>query len=371
MKKVLFILHLPPPVHGSSVMGKAIRDSEIINEKINSRFINFGTSKTMDEIGKNPFKKVFLYLKIIFQVTKNMIMFNPDLVYLAITVKGLGFYKDAVVVSIVKSFSRKTVYHLHNKGVALYHDNWFDDMLYKYVFSNAEIILLSKNLYPDIKKYVPAERVHYCPNGIPVSEFLKSDKAEEKMHPNAPIKMLFLSNLMKAKGVFVLLEACKILKGRQLNFQCTFVGGESDITAEGFQQKVQELSIAECVVYSGKKYGKEKEESFSEADIFVFPTLNETFGLVNLEAMQFSLPIVSTFEGGIPDVVEDGTTGFLVEKNNASALAEKLDILIKNPELCREMGRKGREKFEKYYTMDAFEKCFSMIISEIMEKEIK
>lgn len=362
MKKVLFILHLPPPIHGSSVVGKYIKDSSLINDGIHSEYINLGTSKSLDEIGKNAFQKVGLYLKIVLQTLRQLMFFKPDLVYIALTAKEKAFYKDAFIAILAKVFRRKIVYHLHNRSMAERQDRWLDVVLCKMLFKNTDVILLSKYLYPEIKKYVPENRVHYCPNGIP--QLSKTILLREK-ESSEEVQILFLSNLMKAKGVFVLLEACKILREKQLPFHCTFIGGESDITAEIFQKKVTELGLSGKVHYAGKKYGLEKEVAFSKADIFAFPTLNETFGLVNLEAMQFSLPVVSTFEGGIPDVVEEGKTGFLVEKGNAEAFADKLEILIKNVELRKQMGNRGKLRFEQHFTLTTFENCFSSIIRKL------
>lgn len=362
-KKVLFILHLPPPVHGSSMVGQYIKDSSVINAEINSEYINLGTSKSLDEIGKNPIQKIGVYLKIVFQTLKNLIFFKPDLVYIALTAKGQAFYKDALIAMLAKLFRRKIVYHLHNRSMAERQEKWLDVVMCKLLFKNADVILLSKYLYPEVQKYVPENRVHYCPNGVqPVSNQIVPRKKED----SGEVQILFLSNLMKAKGVFVLLEACKILQQKQLAFHCTFIGGESDITSKIFQEKVAELSLSEKVHYAGKKYGAEKEQAFSEADVFAFPTLNETFGLVNLEAMQFSLPIVSTIEGGIPDVVEEGKTGFLVEKGNAEAFAEKLEILVKNVELRKQMGEAGKLRFENHFTLIAFENCFSSKIRKLI-----
>ena len=358
----MFILHLPPPIHGSSVVGKYIKDSSLINDGIHSEYINLGTSKSLDEIGKNAFQKVGLYLKIVLQTLRQLMFFKPDLVYIALTARGKAFYKDAFIAILAKVFRKKIVYHLHNRSMAERQDKWLDVVLCKMLFKNTDVILLSKFLYPEIQKYVPENRVHYCPNGIP--QLSKTIVTREK-ESSEEVQILFLSNLMEAKGVFVLLEACKILREKQLPFHCTFIGGESDITFEIFQKKVTELGLSGKVHYAGKKYGLEKERAFSEADIFAFPTLNETFGLVNLEAMQFSLPVVSTLEGGIPDVIEDGKTGFLVEKGNAEAFAEKLEILIKNDELRLQVGKAGRLRCEKHFTLTTFENCFSSIIRKL------
>ncbi len=361
-KKVLFVLHLPPPIHGSSMVGQYIKDSSIINDGINSRFINLGTSKSLDEIGKNPVKKIGVYLRIVFKMLKELMFFRPDLVYIALTAKGQAFYKDAFIVLLARLFGKKIVYHLHNRSMEERQDKWLDVVICRMLFNNTDVILLSKYLYPEVQKYVPEKRVHYCPNGIPQSSKTILMRKRENLEE---VQILFLSNLMRAKGVFVLLEACKILHQKQLSFHCTFIGGESDITSEMFQKKVIELGLISRVHYAGRKYGAEKGVAFSEADIFAFPTLSETFGLVNLEAMQFSLPVVSTLEGGIPDVVEEGKTGFLVEKGNAKTFANKLEILINNEELRLQMGEAGKLRYDKHFTLRTFENSFSSIIHKL------
>ena len=362
--KILFILHKPPPVHGSSMMGRYIMESSIINQSYDCNYINLSTSLTVDEIGKNSFIKIVRYLSIVAQVLKQLITNKPQLCYLAITAKGLAFYKDSLIALLVKSFGVRLVYHFHNKGVSTKQHKFIDNLLYLIVFKNTDAILLSKHLYPDIQKYFPTTRVLYCPNGIP--DIDAGQKTLDKRN-NEKVEILFLSNLIESKGVFVLLQACKILKQKGILFHCTFVGGEGNIKAQHFQQKVNDLGLVEQVVYIGKKYGKEKEKPFSNADIFAFPTYydNETFGLVNLEAMQYSLPVISTYEGGIPDVVENGVTGFLVPQKDAKALSEKLELLIKNPELRSQLGSAGRLKYEREFTLVHFEKRLTTILYNI------
>lgn len=363
--KILFILHIPPPVHGSSVVGLQIKNSTKINDEFESRYVNLGTSVSIDEIGKRGFIKLFRFASIWFNVLRQLIIFRPELCYFAITAKGSAFYKDSCIVFLMKIFGVKLVYHFHNKGVSNRQDKWIDNLLYRFVFKNNDVILLSRYLYPDIQKFVPKERVYYCPNGIPdtVGDKLLSLKNGE----NRTAEILFLSNLIESKGVYVLLEACKILHNKQVSFHCAFVGGIGDVSENQFKDKAQKLNIESCVGYLGKKYGIEKKTEFEKADIFAFPTYyhNETFGLVNLEAMQYSLPVVSTFEGGIPDVVEDGVTGFLVPQKDATALADKLEILINNPELRSQMGIAGREKYEKEFTLDTFENTLTKILNAV------
>lgn len=360
--KILFILHTPPPVHGSSVVGKAIKDSLIINEAFECRFINLGTSRTVDEIGKNPFVKIGRYLYILIAVLSQLLTHKPNLCYLAITAKGPAFYKDSLIALLAKGFGVRMVYHFHNKGVSTRQHKALDNYLYKSVFKNAHAILLSKYLYPDVEKYFTPDSLHYCPNGIP--DIVRRQKTLD-IRQNKKTEILFLSNLIESKGVFVLLEACEILKQKGLAFHCTYVGGEGDVNAQQFQKKVNELGLNDQVVYLGKKYGEEKEKVFSKADIFIHPTYEDCFPLVLLEAMQYDLPTISTFEGGIRSIVENGVTGFLVPQQNAQALAEKLEILIKNPALRQQMGEAGRLKYEQEFTLNKFEERLKGIINDI------
>lgn len=114
--------------------------------------------------------------------------------------------------------------------------------------------------------------------------------------------------------------------------------------------------------FHGKKYNEDKKVFFENADIFIFPTLNEAFGLVLLEAMQHHLPCVSTTEGGIPGIIDEGKTGFLVPKHDAETLANKIEFLLTDSALRKRMGEAGREKFEKEFTLEVFEKRMAEIL---------
>jgi glycosyltransferase involved in cell wall biosynthesis len=97
----------------------------------------------------------------------------------------------------------------------------------------------------------------------------------------------------------------------------------------------------------------------------LFPTFyhNECFPLVLLEAMEHGLPCISTTEGGIPGIVDDGKTGFLVPKHDVAVLADKILLLLNAPVLRSNMGKAGREKFEKEFTLEVFEKRMVEILS--------
>jgi glycosyltransferase involved in cell wall biosynthesis len=362
-KKILFLLHVPPPVHGSSMVGKYIMDSGLINENFDTRYINLGTSSSVDEIGKGGLKKLIKYFKIIFQTLTQIFFYKPNLAYIAMTAKGGAFYKDVLIAFLLKAFHIPLVIHFHNKGVSVNQEKKIDNFLYQKVFKNSKIILLSKYLYSDIQKYVAEKDVYYCPNGIP-ELVVKEIKRENR---NGIVNLLFLSNLIASKGVFILLEALHILDEKNIDFTCTFIGGEGDINAASFNIKVKELGLSDKVKYLGRKYGDEKNEYFSASHVFVFPTYyhNECFPLVLLEAMQFSLPIISTFEGGIPDLIVNGVNGFLVKQQLVAELSDNISILIEDADLRIAMGEDGRKRFQEHFTISIFEQTLCKILTQI------
>lgn len=365
---ILFLLHLPPPVHGSSMVGKFINTSEKINQQFNCDYINLLASNNVSETGKVSIKKITGFVYTWFTLLFKLIKKRPTLCYIAITATGTAFFKDVLLIILLKVFKIKCVFHMHNKGVSKFQNNTIYNSCYAFVFKNAEVILLSKFLYADIRKYVAEENIHICPNGIPHIKYGNVQNSE-----NEVVKILFLSNLIESKGVFVLLEACKVLKEKGVPFECLFIGGEGDINNVQFNQKVKDLELVKEVSFIGKKYGEEKRNYFSKATIFAFPTYysNECFPLVLLEAMQAKLPVISTFEGGIPDIVENQVSGFLVEQENIEALANKIEILICDKELRKEMGSNGKIKYETEFTLEIFEKRLSTILLNVIENSEK
>ena len=353
MEKVLFILHLPPPVHGSSMVGQSIKNSRLINTSFDCSYINLLVSRKINETGKFSFLKIIRFVGVWYELLLNILKKKPEACYLAVSTTGLSFYKDVLLVLWLRLFKIKRIYHLHNKGVSYNDKNKINKLLYKFVFKDACVILLSKKLYPDIEHFVPVSQVYICPNGI--DNLIVEPRIYLK--DKSPVNILFLSNLIESKGVSTLLDACAILQEKELEFECSFVGAEGDINITQFNDKVLEHKIANCVTYLGRKFGKEKHAEFIRADIFAFPTYysNECFPLVILEAMCAGLPVVSTFEGGIPDIVDDGVTGFLVTQKDIEALAAKLETLIRDSELRRQQGEAGKQKFGKEFTVEKFE----------------
>ena len=362
-KKILFITPLPPPVHGSAMVSQYIKDSKLIKDSFDCDFVNLSTSRKMDEIGKQSIMKIFRFLGSYVSVFFKLLFNHYDLCYLAITCYGIGFLKDVPFVLLCKLFGRKVVIHQHNKGMSKCVDRQPYKWLLPLVYKNTKVILLSWHLYEDIAKVVKREQILICPNGIPeISETRNIHECK-----NSVPRLFFLSNLIESKGVYVLLDACKILKEKGYKFICDFVGGETtEINRAVFESAVKEKNLDEYVVYQGPKYGNEKERYWNAADVFVQPTYEDCFPLTIVEAMQHGKPVVSTDEGAVPDLVVDGMNGFVCERRNVDSLANALEILLKDKDLRVKMGIEGYNQYISKFTLNVFEKNMNDLFNKIL-----
>jgi glycosyltransferase involved in cell wall biosynthesis len=346
------------------MMGNYIKESTLINSEFDTKFINLSSSNNLQQIGKGGIKKGYQLIKVLLRITGALLRRKYDLVYVTLTASGAGFYKDVLVVGILKLFRKKIIYHFHNKGVSTAKESSLNKMLYRFVFLNTKSILISESLYPDFKKYLSIQNVYFCPNGIPVAESIVPENRELKPELT-PLSFLFLSNMMVEKGVFDLLDACEILNNKGLKFSCNFVGSWSDISETDFFEEIKKRKLENVVSGYGSKYGKEKDTLFEKADVFVFPTYYhyESFPVVILEAMQFGLPVISTLEGGIPDEVLNGYTGFLVAQRDIKDLAGKMEIFIREPAIGLKMGIAGKERFNNNFTINHFQNNLAKVLT--------
>lgn len=367
--RILMVCTLPPPVHGSAMVSQYIKDSELINCEYEMDFVNLSTSRQMSEIGKSSpillLKKLWRFLRSYFRCFWLLLTHRYALCYCAITCHGVGFLKDSPFVLLCKLFGHKIVIHQHNKGMSGDLDKWPYRWYTPFVYKNCKVMLLSWRLYPDIEKVVKKEHVLICPNGIPP---LDNEGSEVKVKRHNPIpRLLYLSNLIVSKGVYVLLDACKILKDKGIAFTCDFVGGESkEISRADFEAAVHERGLDEKVQYLGRKYGDEKVAEYRNSDAFVLPTMNDCLPLTIIEAMQQAIPTVSTDIGAVADLVEPMVTGLIAATNSPEDLAEKLQTLIDNKDLRLELGRNALKSYNENFSLEAFENCLLSSLHDLV-----
>jgi glycosyltransferase involved in cell wall biosynthesis len=104
---------------------------------------------------------------------------------------------------------------------------------------------------------------------------------------------------------------------------------------------------------------------YSSSDIFVLPSLKETFGIVFLEAMHYGLPIVTTNVSAMPELITDGENGLLVPPADSQALAKALSKLVENPELREQLGERGRQRIKNAYYWEQTSSKFLSLVQSI------
>lgn len=171
-------------------------------------------------------------------------------------------------------------------------------------------------------------------------------------------KILSIGRLTEKKGFDVLLKACKILKDSGIQFLCQIVYVNGDFENEVFQL-YDNLELNDCVRFIPALPQNEIIKCYEDADCFVLPCViagskdRDGIPVVILEAMAMQLPVVSTPVSGIPEVIENGETGLLVQAGDAGELAHAIEQLHSDPGLRAILGTSGRDFVTKQFDISS------------------
>src|SRR5208282_6706492 len=165
------------------------------------------------------------------------------------------------------------------------------------------------------------------------------------------------------KGFDTLIQTLPQLQSSAPGVQLVFVGEGDDQPA--LENLAQSLNVRDRVQFISGLTRAQIVAVYRQSEIFALPSAGEGFGFVFLEAMALAKPVVGGNHGGIPDIIEDGVTGFLVPHGNVAQLAEKLRLLLTNQPLREEMGRRGRERLLERFRFETFDAAFRAVIAEL------
>lgn len=158
--------------------------------------------------------------------------------------------------------------------------------------------------------------------------------------------------LHEQKGVLQLFRMLARLGPRFPDLRLV-VMGKTEVYRREFEAAARELGVADRVVGTGWLEGPELQAAYAATDVFVTPSICfDTFGMVNLEAMEHGKPVVATVFGGSPEVVEDGVTGFVANPFDLEAFSGRIARLLDDPGLRRAMGEAGRERLARFFTIE-------------------
>ena len=350
--KVMFLFQLPPPIHGASTVNEAICKSISIRETFETKFIDISTSKDLKHVGKFGLKKILITLNLIKKTFLKYRSFKPDLVYITLSPVGFAFLKDSIFVILIKIMGGNVVIHFHGKGIRKYtRKSNFWLFLYKTILKKVHIIQLSPVLFKDVENIRDKKcKLFAVPNGIKFKE-MKSNLSKNKV-----FTFIYLSNLVPDKGADLLIKASSLIpEFLQHKFQVFLVGEESDANFKKDIDRLISQNKYGNIKLLKPSYGDEKFRLLLSSMVFVLPTKNDCFPLSIIEAMASGLAVISTDEGAIAEIIDDGKTGKIIKKLEPQILAKSMKKYIDDMELASSHGKKGQERYQKYFTNQNFE----------------
>ena len=290
--------------------------------------------------------------------------FQPDIIHInSPCTLGFGAVKYA------KHFGIPVVatYHTHFPTYPRYYNlTKLEDLVWR----------ITRNLYNNVDRtLVPTRpilneltennihRLQYLPNGVDTGLFTperRNNVWRTQFGDGSKPVVLFVSRLVWEKDLRVLANAYQQLKTKRNDFEMVIVGDGSARTE--FEQMMPGAH------FLGYQSGATLAESFASADIFVFPSTTETFGLVTLEAMASGLTPVAAKMGGAIEIIEDGTSGLLAKPFDGADLAQKVEWLLDHPNYNRTMGEQAHLRAQEYRWESILSNLFTVYEDVIRQK---
>lgn len=197
-------------------------------------------------------------------------------------------------------------------------------------------------------------------------------------NPPDQLTVLFLGRLEQRKGILELFEAIPavldtistvrfILAGKDNSQADGFQGRSGRTYTEHFKETCGQY--LDRVQFLGQVSDEELATLYQSCDLFVAPSLYESFGLIYIEAMNYAKPVIGCSAGGIPEVVDDGVTGILVEPGNAGDLAQAIKSLLGSPQQLHDLGMAGRQQLMDKYTHVAMARSFESVYRKVIRNQ--
>ncbi len=331
-------------------------------DSVELHHVRMAFSKRMDQIGKVKFAKIIELFRVLSGIVIGRLKYGADvLYYFPAGPSTVPILRDLALLLLTRWMFRKTIFHFRASGLSEYYLKLPAVLrpVFRIVYFRPDIGIRLSESAPEDPKILKAKREYIIPNGIEdvYAEYLVAcERAVEILEDDA-LHITYIGVLSESKGVNILLEACAILASEGISFLVNLVG---EFESEHFEKHVRESSAAHRLenklTFHGVLTGCEKYRVLATSDIFCFPSFfeSETTPVAVLEAICFGLPVVATNWRGIPSIVENEVVGLLVPIKDSTALAQKLQLLMRDPNLRNDMGTQGRKRYLERFTVDIY-----------------
>ncbi len=350
--RVIVVGPSPPPFNGMSVATQLILASLKGNFEI--YHLDTADRRGLANVGKLDFTNVYLAFAHGWSYLRALFAFRPQLVYVPISQSALPFFRDCLFLIPAKLLGKKVVVHLHGSDFRTFYGaqpKWFQWLVRFALRDCSTAIVLGGGLSHMFDGILPASNVRVVSNGIP--DFVSADGVAN--NPSDPVTVLFLSTLMREKGVLDLVAAIPLVLSQVQNCRFVFAG---EWLRKKEQEEAEELiaqqKLENFVEFMGPVGRARKQELLRSASVFVLPSYHEGQPFAILEALCAGLPIVATDVGCVADSVIEGQNGFLVEPGSPQTIANKILLLLKDPALRKRMGVASRDIYLAQHRVESF-----------------
>lgn len=237
-------------------------------------------------------------------------------------------------------------------------DLWRDRVALEDKIRRADFIACISNFHRELylKHGAHPEQLHLVYCGIDVQRF--SPPSEHYRPDDGIIHIRSSGRLVEKKGFIYLIEACRILADRNVEFECTIAG--SGPLEQKLRDAVRELGLEDYVTVTGKALKQENIAAFAHSGtVYCLPCVwasdNDADGLPQMlmETMASSLPAISTRLVGIPDLIIDGKTGLLVDPNNPAQIADAIERIASERKLAKRLADAGRRHIMQHFELES------------------
>lgn len=273
-----------------------------------------------------------------------------------------SFWRKSVFVWIARLAAIPVILHLHGSETVKFMDGQRRPVR-RLIRANLEaasrVVVLSPRWRSYIATVAPRARIEVLANYVRVPPY-RAPRA-----PDGTFRLLFLGAVGTRKGIYPLIEAvAEAARITGLKFELV-VGGDGEI--EQAREHARRFGAEALVRFEGWVGGETKLRLLREADAYVLPSFNEGLPMSLLEAMAESLPVVSTTVGGIPDLIDSGVDGWLVEPGDAAALARVLATLASDAALRAEVAARGWQRVSSEFSEVAVVPRLEAMYQELTE----
>jgi glycosyltransferase involved in cell wall biosynthesis len=216
------------------------------------------------------------------------------------------------------------------------------------------------------------EDVVVIPNGIDIDRFYPDqiDRAREKLGLNKKLKyILFVGSLSGRKSVDMLIRAFAQVCHAGMKARLLIVGDGDE--KRRLQDLITSLGLSSSVIFLGTKNQDELPALYNASNLFVSVPSSEAQGIVFLEAMSCAKPCIGSRVGGIPVMVKDGETGFLVDYGDIEALADRIERLLQSQDLADRMGHMARNSVVQSFSWKSLTKRTYKLYAEVVKHTVK